>query len=188
MADITPRVVEGAPPLTASVEVLILGAGACGLTAALATEGADVLVAERDAVPSGSTALSAGLIPAAGTRWQTEAGVEDSAARLAEDIRAKSKGTSDAVLTEAAAAAAGPAVTWLGECHGLPFELVDGFVYPGHTARRMHAMPERTGQALIDRLRTAAEGAGVMILTHARAHTLYVEDGRAVAVGLTRPD
>lgn len=188
MAEIIPTVVEGAPALTASVDVLILGAGACGLTAALAAEGADVLVAERDAVPSGSTALSAGLIPAAGTRWQAEAGEEDSPARLAEDIRAKSKGTSDPVLTEAAAEAAGPAVTWLGERHGLPFELVDGFVYPGHSARRMHAMPERTGQALIDRLRAAAENAGVMILTHAKAHTLYVEGGKAVAVGLSRPD
>jgi len=44
---------------------LIIGAGACGLVAALAgTEsGQDVLLIEADPIPSGSTALSAGLIP-----------------------------------------------------------------------------------------------------------------------------
>jgi hypothetical protein len=38
---------------------------------------ADVLVLECDAVPRGSTALSCGLIPVAGTRWQVQAGVEE---------------------------------------------------------------------------------------------------------------
>ncbi len=54
------------------VPVLIVGAGAAGLCAALAAKeaGGDAVVVERDAVPSGSTALSAGLIPAAGTRFQ----------------------------------------------------------------------------------------------------------------------
>ena len=52
--------------------LLIIGAGAAGLCAALAAKeaGADAIVIERDAVPAGSTALSAGLIPAAGTRFQ----------------------------------------------------------------------------------------------------------------------
>ena len=55
-----------------SVPTLIVGAGACGLVAALAAHeaGQDVLVLERDRAPAGSTALSAGLIPAAGTAIQ----------------------------------------------------------------------------------------------------------------------
>ena len=61
-----------APPdaFDLSVETLIIGAGACGLVAALsaAEAGQEVFVIEADAAPSGSTALSAGLIPAAGTR------------------------------------------------------------------------------------------------------------------------
>jgi fumarate reductase flavoprotein subunit len=61
------------------VETLIIGAGCAGLVAALAAHenGQDVLVLERDAVPSGSTALSAGLIPAAGTAQQKAAGITD---------------------------------------------------------------------------------------------------------------
>ena len=43
-----------------SVPVLVIGGGACGLTAALAARdaGADALVLERDPSPSGSTAMS----------------------------------------------------------------------------------------------------------------------------------
>ena len=53
----------------ADVQLLIIGAGAAGLCAALAAReaGVDALVIERDKIPTGSTALSAGLIPAAGT-------------------------------------------------------------------------------------------------------------------------
>ena len=58
------------------VPVLIIGGGACGLTAALAAHdaGAEVMVLERDASPSGSTALSSGFIPACETRWQSASG------------------------------------------------------------------------------------------------------------------
>ena len=61
------------------VQVLIIGAGACGTIAGLAAteRGAEVLILERDAKPSGSTALSGGQIPAAGTRFQREAGLMD---------------------------------------------------------------------------------------------------------------
>ena len=75
----------------AHVALLIVGAGAAGLCAALAAKeaGADAVVIERDTVPSGSTALSAGLIPAAGTRFQRVKGIADSPDRLAADIQRK---------------------------------------------------------------------------------------------------
>ena len=60
------------PEGTPHVPVAIVGAGACGLVSALSLRnaGIDCVVLERDAVPSGSTALSSGLIPACGTRMQ----------------------------------------------------------------------------------------------------------------------
>ncbi|WMS42803.1 FAD-dependent oxidoreductase [Acuticoccus sp. MNP-M23] len=181
---------NAAGPFPVEAEVLVIGAGACGLTAALAAaaEGAEVLVLERDAVPSGSTALSAGLVPAAGTRWQAEAGVTDTAALLHADIQAKAKGLADPAVLDAAVAAAGPAITWLADAHGLPFELIDGFLYPGHSVRRMHAMPERSGSALVDRLRTAAEEAGITIVTSSQATSLLMDGDRVAGVGITRPD
>ena len=74
----------------ATVPIAVVGAGAAGLIAALAARdaGAEVVVFERDASPSGSTALSSGLIPAAGTRFQRAKGIADSPALFAKDIQA----------------------------------------------------------------------------------------------------
>src|SRR6476620_10679148 len=124
-------VVIGAP--TAEFEtqlpLLIIGAGAAGLCAALAAKeiGVDPVVIERDAVPSGSTALSAGLIPAAGTRFQREKDIADSAKLFAEDIARKSHDEADPRLVQAVASKAGPTVEWLAEAYGMPFEVITDF-------------------------------------------------------------
>lgn len=175
----------------AHAPVLVIGAGAAGLVAALraAAAGAEVLVLERDAVPRGSTALSAGLIPAAGTRFQRAAGIADSPALFAADIMAKAHGAPDPALVARVAEAVGPALEWLAEAHGLPFSVVENFTYPGHSARRMHGLPSRAGAKLMDRLRGAAEAAGIAIVTGATATTLFAApDGRIAGVGIARPD
>lgn len=173
-----------------TVETLIIGAGACGLVAALAaTEaGQEVLVIEADAVPSGSTALSAGLIPAAGTKVQAAAGIEDDAATFATDIQAKAKGQNDPALVDLIAGESGPAIDWLAEGYGLPFSVVQDFTYPGHSRHRMHGLPSRSGRALIDSLRAAAENMGVEIVTQTRAVTLHGSPDRITGVTLLRPD
>ncbi len=172
------------------VQTLILGAGACGLIAALAaTEaGQEVLVIERDAVPSGSTALSAGLIPAAGTRWQRAAGIEDSPELFAADIMAKAKDEPDPGLVAALTAGAAEVVEWLAGRHGLPFSLVEEFDYPGHSRRRMHGLPARAGRELIDALRAAAEAAGVEIATGRVVERLFVEGDRVTGAEARRGD
>lgn len=160
------------------VPLVIIGAGAAGLCAALAASeaGVDPVVIERDAVPSGSTALSAGLIPAAGTRFQRERGIEDSAKRFAEDISRKSHGEADAKLVQAVARNAGPTVEWLAAEYEMPFEVITDFNYPGHAAHRMHGLPSRTGAELIDRLRSAAETHDIAILTGRTCETLFADD------------
>jgi fumarate reductase flavoprotein subunit len=73
--------------------------------------------------------------------------------------------------------------------HQIPFEVLEGFLYPGHTRLRMHAVPERTGAALIARLLGAAEEAGVQILGAARAESLFAgDDGVIHGVRVVRPD
>jgi len=159
------------------VPLVIVGAGAAGLCAALAAKegGIDAVVIERDDVPSGSTALSAGLIPAAGTRFQREKGIADSSAVFAADIQRKAKGEADRAVVEAVAAGAGPLVEWLSDRYGLPFEVVDNFNYPGHSAMRMHGLPSRTGRELIDRLRNAAEANDIVILARSTAQRLFAD-------------
>jgi fumarate reductase flavoprotein subunit len=173
------------------VDVLVIGAGAAGLVAALsATEaGASVLVLERDAVPRGSTALSAGLVPAAGTRFQRAAGISDSEATFAADIMGKAGGEPDPAAVARVVSLVGPALEWLADAHAVPFSVIGNFSYPGHSAFRMHGLPSRSGAELMDRLRSAAEHAGVDIVTEARATTLMHDDaGRVHGVRFVRPD
>jgi fumarate reductase flavoprotein subunit len=174
-----------------SVPVLIVGGGGCGLTAALAARdaGADVLVLERDRTPLGTTAMSTGLIPAAGTRAQREAGIEDSPELFAGDILAKAKGQTDAGLVKRLAEESATTVDWLTERHSVGLSLVEGFLYPGHSVLRMHGMPNRSGAELMAALQSAADAAGVDILTEATAEALIVDtDKRVLGVEVERPD
>jgi len=165
------------------VPVVIVGAGACGLTAALAARdaGAQVLVLERDPSPSGSTALSSGFIPAAGTRYQRAAGIDDSPERFAADIASKNHGEADAGIVETVARTIGPTLEWLDDTHGLRFDVLRGFTYPGHSCLRMHSLAEKTGEALMAALLRACSD--VDILTSAR-----VTEASRERVRFERPD
>jgi len=165
------------------VQVVIVGAGACGLTAALAARdaGAEVVVLERDASPSGSTALSSGFVPAAPTRFQRGG---DSAGRMAADIQRKNHGQADAKIVDAVCRASGPAIEWLADRHGIPFQLVEGFLYPGHSVERMHCVTEKTGAALMGCLLKAASGIDLLTsaqVTHVNEKSVKFErpDGSA---------
>jgi fumarate reductase flavoprotein subunit len=174
-----------------TVPLVIVGAGACGLTAALAASeaGAEVVVLERDPLPMGSTAMSSGMIPAAGTRIQAAKGVDDSPGIFAADLRRKAKDKNDPAMVEVIARASGPTVDWLAEERGVPLKLVEGFLYPGHSRLRMHAPPGKTGQALMDALRNAAEAAGIEILCDAHVTALFADEtGRVRGLRYERPD
>ena len=175
----------------AEAPLLIIGAGAAGLCAALAAKeaGIDPVLIERDAVPAGSTALSAGLIPAAGTRFQRAKGIADDPQLFAADIQHKAHGEADAVVVNAAAKGSGPLVEWLADRYGLPFDVIDNFNYPGHSAMRMHGLPSRTGRELIDALRHAAEANDIVFLSERVAERLLTErDGRIRGVENLRGD
>jgi fumarate reductase flavoprotein subunit len=172
------------------VPVIVIGAGACGMVASLTLTdaGIDCVVLERDAVPQGSTALSSGFVPACGTRWQRAIGVDDTVAMLAADIAHKNHDGSDPAVVQAVCEASGPALEWLADAHGIPFHVLEGFLYPGHGVARMHAVPEKTGAALIGRLAQAADRAGVTVMTEARVDALFADADRVTGVRMVRPD
>ncbi len=175
----------------ASASLVIIGAGAAGLCAALAAHeaGVEAFVLERDSVSRGSTALSAGLIPAAGTRFQKSLGVDDSPALFAADLKRKAHDEADPAMVDLIASEAGKTVEWLADRYGLPFSVVHDFDYPGHSARRMHGLPTRSGVELIDRLRQAVEETPSPIIVDATVTALYADAGRFVrGVEITRPD
>jgi len=189
----TDPVIRRAPAMVAElrVPVAVIGAGACGLTAALMLRDAGVhcVLLERDAVPAGSTALSSGFIPAAGTRVQQARGVADSPQRFAADLQAKAHGQAAAHLVRAYSEAIGPAVDALEARHGLDFVLLDDFLYPGHSTWRMHAVPEKTGAALMARLQRAAAAAEIPLLTRAVVRELWLDPrDEVIGIGYERPD
>ena len=175
-----------------SVPILVIGAGACGISAALTAKenGAKVMLLERDNTPSGSSALSTCLIPAAGTKLQAAAGVEDSVEIFAEDLIAKAKNKSDPDMAYWVAAASGPTVDWLVDTVGLPLSLVTGFKYPGHSVYRMHGSPNRTGSELMAVMNEAIGRETIDVATSATVTDLYADTvtGRVAGVQITRPD
>ena len=100
---------------TFETDIAVVGSGGCGLTAAIAAAqgGAEVIVFEKQERPLSNTARSGGMIPAAGTRFQKTAGIEESPQDLAADIFRKNHHASDPELTLHLARTARQMVEWL---------------------------------------------------------------------------
>ena len=173
------------------VPVAVVGAGACGLTAALAASdaGAEVLVLERDPRPSGSTSMSLGAMCAAASQQHQRHGIEDSAARFVADVMAKTAGRADPRLARVVGEQSGPAVDWLTMQHDVPMQLDFKWTSLGHSVPRLHLPPGRSGEELLALLGRACERAGVPVMTDARVRDLHAAaDGRIRGLRLERPD
>ncbi|MBT5161123.1 MAG: FAD-binding protein [Alphaproteobacteria bacterium] len=174
------------------VPVLVIGAGGCGLTAGLAarSEGAEVIVLERDPVPAGSTAMSQGYVCAAGTKSQTESQIEDSPDIFYADIMAKTSGQADEVIARTVAGNSGPTVDWLTDKFDVPFSVSPSWSgFFGHSVNRMHGVPSKTGEELSGALAGAAANIGVDIVTDAHVTGLFATDtGLVRGVSFQRPD
>ncbi len=82
------------------IPICVIGAGACGLSAGIsaAQNGGKVAIIERDKTPAGSTAMTIGLICAAGTNEQERLGITDDAESLFQDIMAATGGDTDPMI------------------------------------------------------------------------------------------
>lgn len=177
-------------PWTVEVEVAVVGAGGCGLAAALAAarEGRTVFVFEKLAVPMPNTTRSTGMIPAAGTRWQRSAGSDDAPDVFARDIAAKTHGSADVDLVRRLTTTSAEMVEWLADEGGVALELVTGFTYPGHSRERMHAPADRAGATVMNALKRAVEAAGVEVVLDAAVTDLVVDDDRVVGLVVRHGD
>lgn len=136
------------------VDILVIGAGGCGLVAALAAaeRGASVFIVEKEKAAGGNTSLSQAMVPATGTRMQQAAGIEDSVELMTADILKKNQNGSDPELTAHIATQSASLIEWLENDMGIELELVSDFLYPGHSAHRIHANRSRKGENLINKL------------------------------------
>lgn len=164
-----------------SVDVLVIGAGACGLAAAIAAAdaGAEVAIVEKMPRPGGNSALSTGSIPAAGSRFQREAGIEDTPERLIADLTAIAGRSDNPALLARLAHQAAPTVEWLIDRVGCRLKLVTAYKHIGHSVPRLHAPVSRRGRDLIDDLLAAVDRRGIPLATGNKVVRLLT-DGDAV--------
>ncbi len=120
-------------------DILVIGAGGCGLMAALvaAKKGVRVLLLEKTDKPGGGTAFSSKGIRAAGSRRQRELSIADSPELYAEDILRRNNNESDRVLTRRLTETSGRVADFLTDMAGIEFQIGE-FAF-GHGALRSHS-------------------------------------------------
>lgn len=128
-------------------DVVILGSGAAGLTAALAAavEGAQVAVFEKAELLGGTTALSGGTIWIPNNQPAREAGVEDSRERGLEYLASLSNGMILPELAEALIDGGPQFVDFLEEYSEIRLQLVHG--YPDYHPEHPGGLP-RGGRSI----------------------------------------
>ncbi len=165
-------------------DVVVVGAGGCGMVAALAAAqaGAQVLLVEKTARISGSTSLSTSMIPAAGTRFQKLAGIDDTPEIMAQDILSKNEHSSDAAMTRCLCAHSAGLVEWLVDYAGVKLHLPTDFLYSGHSRHRMHTTDHRTGAELVEQLAAAVRRTpSIELAFNAPIRSLVADDNGGVA-------
>lgn len=166
------------------VDVIVVGAGGGGLTAAIAAAeaGASVALLEKLDRWGGNTFVSTGSIPAAGTRYQRAAGIEDDPERMTADLLRQSGGHEAEHLVRFLAEESAPLVEWLVERHAVDLRIITDYKHVGHSVQRLHAPPDRRGESLVKDLTAAAKRLDVDVVTGNPVRELIVEDGRVVGV------
>ncbi len=190
---IDPAPFETAPAEAAPVErtaetldcdVVIVGAGGAGLTAAVrATQaGAKVLVLEKMSFVGGNSLKASGGMNCAGTKFQAAAGITDSGVReFVEDTMNGGHFLNDLGLVATMAINSAEAVEWL-ESIGAPLPKVAA---TGGTVHKYLHSPEDgspVGSYLVAKLSEEAEKQGIEVMLNTTATEILMDNGAAVGV------
>ncbi|MBS9721803.1 FAD-binding protein [Tianweitania sp. BSSL-BM11] len=164
------------------LDVLVIGAGACGLCAAIQAhdKGLSVAIIEKNERPGGNSALSTGSVPAANSRFQREAGIKDNPEKYFRDLMGIAGETEAENLVRRMTAVSAETVEWLIDDVGCRMELITAYKHIGHSVSRLHAPRSRRGQDLVDDLVGAVEQRDIPLAVGNSAKSLIVEDGRVV--------
>ena len=164
-------------------DVAVVGAGLAGHCAAIeaASQGARVLLLEREAEAGGNSRISAGLIAFADTPLQAASGVRDSADLLFRNLRVVGGEANDPALVGAYAEGQAELYRWL-TARGISFTALEQG--GGQSVARAH---QTNARQMMARLQAAAAGVplrtGVRVLRlhHEAGLTLETETGKRIA-------
>lgn len=168
--------------MSVDVDILVIGAGACGLAAAIAAHdgGASVSIVEKRDRPGGNSSLSTGSVPGAGSRFQREAGIADSPEKMIADLSRIAGETDDPALLRRMAEVSAETVEWLVDTVQARMFLITAYKHIGHTVERLHAPKSRRGQDLVDDLLAAIEKRDIPLAVGNAVTDLLIENGRVV--------
>jgi len=170
--------------VTETHDVVIIGAGGAGLTAAIEAKaaGADVIVLEKMPLAGGNTLISGAEYAAANNWLQKEEGIEDSIELHIQDtlIGGDNKAKEELVRVLAENALAG--AEWLRDEVGVVWE-DELMFFGGHSVKRSLIPAGASGKEIITKQLAKAEEMNIPVLLKTKATCLITdENGKVIGV------
>ena len=170
-------------------DIVIIGAGGAGMTAAIdATQaGKKVILLEKMPYAGGNTTKATGGMNAAETHYQAEQGIEDSVEQFVEDTMKGGHDINDRDLVTIMAKNSSSAIDWLDSI-GAPLPKVS--FSGGATNKRIHAPEDGSGVGafLVTRFLQKIDELGIDVMYNTTATSLMTLDGKVTGVMAEGPD
>jgi flavocytochrome c len=170
-----------------TVDVLVIGTGFAGLTAAVEARnaGASVLVLDKMPMHGGNSIINGGDFAAAGNKLQAAAGITDSAEQMLKDMMKAGSSLNHAALARTVAEKSNEALEWTQGFVGARYAKLN--FHGGHSVKRSVQCVGGSGGELVNKLLAKAKELGARI--ELRAKLLSVvrdEKGRVVGAQVRR--
>lgn len=147
------------------VDVLVVGSGFAGLTAAIEAgeSGKNVVVIEKMKSAGGNSIISDGGIAAADTNLQEKWGIEDSQQMMYDDMLKAGLGLNDPKLLHTVVSNARSAFEWTIDVLNVPYlDRVD--IFGGHSVARCYTPEGVTGRTILKEMLEKIRQLGIPIL------------------------
>lgn len=169
-------------PQEETYDVVVIGGGGAGLTAAIELKGAgaNVVLLEKMPFLGGNTLISGGELNAPETWIQEKLGIEDSVALYKEDTLKGGDYEGDEELVEVLANHAREAIEWLRDEVNVSFKEDYLMQFGGHSVPRAAYPKGGSGNELIGKLTTKAEEMGIPIKLETKAEEILTDEAGRV--------
>lgn len=175
-------------PAEQTYDVVVIGAGGAGFSAALEAKqaGASVVLLEKMPTVGGNTLISGGEMNAPNTWVQKNLGIEDSVELFVEDTLKGGDNKGDPEMVRVLAENAAEAAEWLKNELKVNFLEDNLFQFGGHSVKRALIPEGHTGAEIITKLDKRVDEVGIKLTTNTKAEKLLTDDsGRVVGVEAT---
>ena len=176
-------------PKTSNYDVVVIGAGGAGFSAAITARnaGANVVLLEKMPAVGGNSLISGAEMNVAKNWVQPKLGINDDSPELhAQDTYKGGDGKGDMKVINVMTHEALDAAKWCRDYLGVRFEDDNLFFFGGHSRKRALIPVGHTGTEFIAKFQAKADELGIPVITNMKAEELIKDkDGRVVGVKAT---